>query len=527
MPTRRRLLQATVSALAAPSIARAGSGAQVLKVVPQADLGSLDPVWTTSYQTRDHGFLVFDTLFGLNSKFQASPQMAEGAVSEQDGTFWRVTLRDGLTFHDGSKVLARDAAASVRRWGTRDGFGQALLAACDEIGAPDDRTLTFHMKHPFPLLPDALAKAPPSMCPIMPERLATTDAYSQVTEMVGSGPYRYKADERVAGSMVVYERNTQYVPRADGIADGTAGPKVAWFDRVEWHIIPDPPTVAAALQEGEVDWWLTPDADLLPALRRRPKVTVETIWPTGLIATLRFNHLNPPFDNPAIRRAIIRAVSQTDYMIGMVGTDPSLWRDRVGYFCPGCSMASSTGMEALTSPRDLGAVRRALEQAGYANETVVVLTPTDIPSARALAEITADTLRQVGMKVQAPAMDWATLVQRRAKTDPVAQGGWSIFHTSWSGLDMVNPAAHVFLRGNGLAAAPGWPDSPRIEELRDAWFAAPDPSAQQALARLLQLQAFTDVPYIPLGQYFAPTAYQANLTGVLKGNPVFWNMKRT
>ena len=96
MPTRRRLLQATVSALAAPSIARAGSGAQVLRVVPQADLGSLDPVWTTSYQTRDHGFMVFDTLFGLNSKFQASPQMAEGAVSEQDGTLWRVTLRDGL-----------------------------------------------------------------------------------------------------------------------------------------------------------------------------------------------------------------------------------------------------------------------------------------------------------------------------------------------------------------------------------------------------------------------------------------------
>ncbi len=204
------------------------------------------------------------------------------------------------------------------------------------------------------------------MCPIMPERLATTDANVQVTEMVGSGPYRYKADERVAGSLVVYERNADYVPRGDGMADGTAGPKVAWFDRVEWHIIPDPATAAAALQEGEVDWWLTPDPDLLRSLRKRPKVTVETLWPAGLIATLRFNHLNPPFDNPAIRRAIIRAVSQTDYMIGMVGTDPSLWRDRVGYFCPGSAMANSGGMEALTGPRDLGAVRRALEQAGYA-----------------------------------------------------------------------------------------------------------------------------------------------------------------
>ncbi|WP_428484575.1 ABC transporter substrate-binding protein [Rhodopila sp.] len=525
MPTRRRILQASV-ALALPSIAR-GEDLQVLKVVPQADLASLDPVWTTSYQTRDHGFLVFDTLFGVDSRFQASPQMAEGAVSEADGRLWRITLRDGLRFHDGSKVLARDAAASVRRWGARDGFGQALLAACDEVAAADDRTLVFRLKRPFSLLPDALGKASPSLCPIMPERLAATDPFTQVTEMVGSGPYRYKPDERVAGSLVVYERNTDYIPRSGGTADGTAGPKVAHFDRVEWHIIPDPQTVAAAIQQGEVDWWLSPDADLLPVLRRQPDVTVETVWPTGFVATMRFNQLHPPFDNPAIRRAIIGAVSQADYMIGMVGTDPSLWRDRVGYFCPGTPMASTAGMAALTGPRDLGAVRAELAKAGYAGETVVILTPTDIASARALADITADMLRQIGMNVGAPAMDWATLVQRRVKTEPVGQGGWSLFHTSWSGLDMVNPAGHVFLRGNGRKAAPGWPDSPRIEALRDDWFAAPTPEAQQMIARQLQLQAFIDVPYIPLGQYFAPSAYRANLTGVLKGNPVFWNLRRT
>jgi peptide/nickel transport system substrate-binding protein len=384
----------------------------------------------------------------------------------------------------------------------------------------------FRLKRPFPLLPDALAKASPSMCPIMPERLARTDPFTQITEMVGSGPYRYKADERVAGDRVVYERNDAYVPRSDGTSDGTAGPKVAHFDRVEWHIIPDPATVASAMQQQEIDWWLVPDADLLPLLRRQPHTTVETVWPTGFIATMRFNQLTPPFDNPAIRRALIGAVSQPDYMIGMVGTDPALWRDQVGYFCPNTPMASNAGMEALTSRRDLDAVRKALADAGYKGEAVVVLTPTDIASAKALAEITADMLRKLGMTVEAPAMDWATLVQRRAKTDPVEKGGWSIFHTSWAGLDMINPAGHVFLRGNGRSAAPGWPSSPAIEALRDEWFAAPDLAAQQSVARRLQLQAFTDVPYIPLGQYFAPTAYQSNLTGVLKGNPVFWNVRR-
>ena len=234
----------------------------------------------------------------------------------------------------------------------------------------------------------------------------------------------------------------------------------------------------------------------------------------------------PPFDNAALRRAIIGAVTQSDYMTGMVGTDSSLWRDKVGYFCPGTPTASDAGMQALTSPRDLDAVKRVLSSAGYNGEKVVILTPTDIASARALADITADLLHRLGMNVEAPAMDWATLVQWRVKTDPVAQGGWSIFHTSWSGMDMLNPAGHVFLRGNGRAASPGWPDSPQIEALRNAWFAAPDEPAQRAIAEKLQLQAFQDVPYIPLGQYFAPTAYQANLSGVLTGSPVFWNVRR-
>ncbi len=523
---RRTFLASTAAALAAPAVAR-GETAQVLRFVPQADLAVLDPIWTTTYQTRDHGFLVFDTLFGLDSQYRPQPQMAEGAVSEDDGKTWRITLRPDLMFHDGTKVLARDCVACIRRWGARDGFGQALIAASDEIGAPDDRTIRFRLKTPFPLLPDALAKTPPSMCPIMPERLAVTDPYKQVTEMVGSGPFRYKADERVPGSRVVYERNTKYVPRSGGAPDGTAGPKVAHFDRIEWLIMPDAATVAAAMQQGEIDWWLTPDADLLVLLKQQRRLKVETVNPTGTIATLRFNHLNPPFDNAALRRAVLGAVEQSEYMIGAVGTDENLWRDQVGIFCPDTPLASKAGMAVLTGKRDIAQVRRAIEAAGYRGEKIVVLMPSDILWSRAAAEITADWLRRAGANVEAQAMDWATLVQRRAKTEPVEQGGWSIFHTGWSGLDMINPAGHVFLRGNGRAAAVGWPTSPRIEALRDAWFTAPDLAAQKALADQLQLQAFADVPYIPLGQYFIPTAYQANLSGMLQGSPVFWNIRRT
>jgi peptide/nickel transport system substrate-binding protein len=513
-------------ALTAPSIAL-GATNQVLKFVPQADLAVLDPVWTTTYQTRDHGFLVFDTLFGLDAAYNPQPQMAEGAVADADGKRWRITLRPGLLFHDGTKVLARDCVASIRRWGARDGFGQALLAATDEISAPDDKTLEFRLKYPFPLLPAALAKTPPSMCPMMPERLAVTDPYKQVTEMVGSGPFRYKADERVAGSLVVYERNSAYVPRPDGTPSGTAGPKIAYLDRIEWHIIPDDSTVAAALQRGEIDWWLAPGADLLPMLRGVPALKTEITIPTGFVATMRFNHLTPPFNNPAIRRAMLGGVEQSDYMIGMVGTDPALWHVPCGVFCPGTPLANDSGLEVLTSKRDLAKVKRDLAAAGYGGEKVVLLAPTDIASAKALADISADWMHKAGLNLQYEAMDWATLVQRRAKKEPVEQGGWNIFHTSWSGMDQLNPAGHIFLRGNGSAAAPGWPNSPRIEELRTQWFQAPDEAAQKRLAEQMQLQVFQDVPYVPLGQYLMPTSYQKNLTGMLPGNPVFWNIRRS
>jgi peptide/nickel transport system substrate-binding protein len=362
---RRAFLAATcATALAAPHIARAAN-ASVLKFVPQSDLGVLDPIWTQAYVTRNHGLMVFDTLYGTDSDFRAVPQMVEGHRTDDNGKTWTLTLRDGLAWHDGEKVLARDCVASLRRWGARDSFGQTLMAYTDELSAPDDRTIRFRMKRPFALLTDALGKPGSSVAVMMPERLAATDPFKQVPEMIGSGPFRFKADERVPGSLVVYERNAAYEPRPSGVPSFTAGPKIVHFDRIEWHVIPDAATAAAALQAGEVDWWEAPTPDLVPLLRRHRDVTAPVQDPTGFIGTMRFNQLNPPFDNPAIRRALLAAVSQQDFMQAAAGTDPATWRDGVGYFCPGTPMATDAGLSVLTSPRNLDAARRALAEAGY------------------------------------------------------------------------------------------------------------------------------------------------------------------
>ena len=520
---RRSFIAASAAALAAPALAQA---TRVLRFIPHADLTVLDPMWTTAYVTRNHAFMVYDTLFGQDNSFEPSPQMVEGVATENDGKLWTLTLRPGLQFHDGEPVRAQDCVASLQRWAKRDAFGAALMAATDELSAKGDKALTFRLKRPFPLLPAALSKTSPFVPAIMPERLANTDPYTQVTEMVGSGPYRFKADERIPGARVVYERFFGYKPREGGATEWTAGPKVANFDRVEWATIPDQATAAQALMAGEHDWWDYAAIDLVGLLARSKDVKVVVQEPSGQISTLRMNHLTAPFDNPAIRRALVGAVSQQDVMTAVASADPKMWRAGVGFFCPNTAMASDVGMAALTSKRDLPKVRQEIEAAGYKGEKVVLLGATDLPVLKAMGDVTADMMKQVGLNVDYIATDWGGVVTRRANKGPVGQGGWSAFCTAWAGTDQLDPAVHLSLRANGDKAWFGWPSDAKIEQLRSQWFEAPDVKAQARICAEIQQEAFQNVPYVPMGQYLQPTAYRTDLQGVLQGFALFWNVRR-
>ena len=525
---RRTFFQAGLgmAALARPAFAEVT--AQTLIFVPQVDLAILDPVFTRGSVTRNHGYLVFDTLYGIDDHFAAHPQMAAGHVIEDDGKLWTITLRDRLRFHDGSPVLARDCVASIRRWARADGFGQALMAVTEDISAPTDATIRFRLKTPFPLLAVALGKPGANMCPIMPERLASQPHNRQVTEMVGSGPFRFVAAERLAGARVVYEAFEGYVPRPAGGPVGlTTGPKVAQVKRVEWHVMPDAATAVAALRQGEVDWIEQISADLLPVLRRDAGIATAVKDPEGSIGFIRFNHLQPPFDNPAIRRALLGAIDQAASMIAVAGEDASLWRDGVGFFTPGSPMANDAGIEVMTAPRDLAKVRRDLAAAGYRGERVVMLGAADLPTLNALSEVTADALRRAGVDLDHQVMDWGTVLSRLGSREPIEKGGWNLYCSSTDGANMLNPAAHAAIRGNGTAAPGyGWPTAPKLEELRSAWFDAPTLAEQQRLCRAMQVQAWQDVPYIPAGLFLQSTAYRRTVSGVIPGFPAFYNIRK-
>src|ERR1019366_3484360 len=264
---RRDILKTTAAvstALTLPNIGQA-QGAKTVTFVPHADLASLDPVWTTADITRNYSLAVFDTLFAYDAQFNVQPQMVEGVKTESDGKTWELTLRDGLKFHDGEKVLARDCVATIKRFASRDPFGQAMMKRVAEITAPSDNVIQFRMNKPFPLLPNALAQV---YCAIMPTRLAETDPLKQIPEAIGSGPFRFLADERIPGQRVIFANNEAYVPRSSGVPSFNAGPKVVNIDRVVWTFIPDPATAEAALAQGEIDWWENPTIDLIPQIKK-------------------------------------------------------------------------------------------------------------------------------------------------------------------------------------------------------------------------------------------------------------------
>ena len=521
---RRKAIAFAASALAMPAVGR-GATARTLRYVPHANLANLDPIWSTQLISRIHGFMVYDTLYGTDAELRPHPQMAAGHVLENEGRTCTVMLRDGLHFHDGEPVLARDCVASLHRWMKRSPVGQTLDSQLDVLDAPDDRRLRFRLKKPFPSLFAALGSVASPVPFVMPERLARTDPFAQITEVTGSGPFRFKADEFVTGSFVVYERNPGYVPASSGVPSLTAGPKVVHLERVEWHVIPDAATASAALQAGEIDWYENPSPEIAAQLRRRRDLTVERMDRLPYLGILRFNHLLPPFDDVRARQALLPAISQTDFMTAIVGPDPTMYRDDVGIFPPETPLASHTGLAPLMGPRDLEKAKRLLRAAGYDGQTVrfigthegLVAGPT---------ELAADLLRRVDLNLDYAVSDLATWIRRRTSREPIQNGGWSVFVTATPGFELASPASHAPLRANGTAAWPGWPSIPKLEAMREAWLDASDLSDQQRIASEIQGVAMEELPFVPLGAFWSNTALRRDLTDRVAGFPIFWNIRR-
>jgi peptide/nickel transport system substrate-binding protein len=506
----------------------AGASAQsVLRIVPQADLKNLDPVWTTATETSSHGYMIYDVLFALDKSLLPKPQMVESWSKSADGMTWKFKLRPGLAFHDGTPVEAKDAVQSLKRWAVRMVSGMTLMQHVADVVVTSPLEFEIKLKSTFaPVLEQLSNPAVPLF--VMREDEAKTDPFKQVEKYIGSGPFTFDKADWVPGSKVVYKRNPAYRPRADA-PDGLAGGKHAKVDRVEWTWIPDPNIAASALIAGEVDAVAVPANDLLPKLKAAKNVTVKILDQLGAHAIVRVNHLVPPFNNPKIREAMLWSVDQKEYLAAMVG-NPEVEKVCWAIFVCGTPLESSAGLGAWAKGRDIAKAKALLAEAGYKGERVVLMDPTDQPLIHAATLVTAQNLKAIGMNVELQATDWSTLAARRPIKDHPDQnrGGWHIFHTTGPGLAQANPL------GNSVVPTPcdgknyaGWPCDDALEKARLSFIAADTPQKQKAVVDEVQTHFYRVLPYIILGQFMAPVAYSNNLAGVLEApRLVLWNVEK-
>jgi len=520
---------ASVIAFAALAAAAPTQAQSVLKMVPQADLRVLDSVYTTVTITNNYSRMVYDVLFAMDSKLVPKPQMVESYKTSDDKLTWTFVLRPGLKFHDGSAVTSKDVVASFKRWQNRAVDGKVLMARTAAFETPDDRTFVFKLKQPYGMMLETLGGAANTLF-VMREKDAATDAFAEVKESVGSGPFKFIREAWVPGAMVAFAKNPDYVPRSDP-PDGQAGGKIVKVDRVEWPYIPDTNTAVAALQRGEVDMVEVISHDMIPALSKDPNIQLLTPDPIGFQATIRPNHLVPPFNNPKARQALFLIGEQTDYLTAMVGSDKQYQKVCFAPFICGSPGESNVGIDAV-SKKNVAKAKQLFAEAGYKGDPIVIMTPTDQFLIHTMTLVTAQLLREAGINVDLQAMDWGAVTQRRLnKNDPKTdRAGWHIAQTTWPGRIQSNPFFNLF------ASTPcdgrnswGLPCDEEMEKIRLSYLEAANADERKKIIDALQAKFLEVVPYVPVGQFTRPVAYRKELKGIVPNSwdITLWNIEKT
>ncbi len=518
----------TAAALAIPlssGLAGTAGAETTLRVVMHSDLKIVDPIWTTAYMSRNYGYMVYDTLFAMDAETNIHPQMVDSHTVSDDKLTYTFTLRDGLKWHDGAAVKSEDAIASIQRWGSKDSMGQKLMEFVKEMKVVDDKTFQFVLNEPYGLVLASLAKPSSNVPFIMPKRVADTPASEQITDYTGSGPFVFSADEWKPGDVAVFVKNEDYVPRSETASWG-AGGKVVNVDRVEWVSIKDHQTAVNALIEGEVDYLESPPTDLLPLMEAEEAVTTEILNPLGNQFMFRLNHLHPPFNDVKARRAALAAINQVDFLQAVIG-NPDYYQECPAMFVCGTSLATDKGTE-IVMKSDIDLAKKLLSESSYDGTPIVVMQSTDVDVLNNLGPVAADKLKRAGFNVDLQAMDWQTLVARRAKKEVPSEGGWNVFMTSWTAADILNPIMAAGYNAGGDKAWFGWPDDAEMEKLRDRFARETNADEQKLIAEAIQVRAMEIVTHAHGGQWYRPAAWRGDkVSGVLGGPfPVFWGLTK-
>jgi peptide/nickel transport system substrate-binding protein len=504
-------------------VGAAPAAAQTIKAVMHSDVKILDPIWTTAYIQRNFGYMVWDTLFAMDEKFDVKPQMLDKYDLSADKLTWSFTLRDGLVWSDGKPVTSEDCIASIKRWAAKDSMGQKMMGSVADFEKVDDKTFKMKMKEPYGLVLQSLGKPSSNVPFMMPKKTAETDANTQikVEDVIGSGPFVFEAKP---GEKVVFTKNKTYKPRAEP-PSGLAGGKVVKVDRVEWIAMPDSQTQIAALQNGEIDMIEQPSTDLLPLLAKDKNVKLVDFNPLGNQYVMRFNQVQKPFDNAKIRHAVMVAFGEEDFLKATIG-DSKYYKVCKAVFICGTPLASDEGMADVLN-QNAAKAKELLKEAGYDGTPVVLLQSTDLQVLTNLAPVAKSQLEAAGFKVDMQSSDWQSVVARRVKKEAPSAGGWNLMLTSWVAADILNPVMAGFFNASCDKAMFGWPCDPEIEKMRDGFSKEGDPAKQKQIAIDLQKYWVDHPTHVILGQWYQPAVLRTSLDGMMVAPaPVFWNMTK-
>lgn len=518
---RRAGFLGALSVAVALGAAGAGRAETTLRTVLEAEIVTLDPYFTTAYITRTFGFMVYDTLFASDAAGAFKPQMVDTWSVSEDRLTWRFTLRDGLRFHDGAPVTAADCVASLRRWATRSGLGGRLLEVTASLEALDARTFELKLREPYGLVIDTLGTTSSPSPFIMPARLAATPGTTPLTEFVGSGPFMYSRADHRPGDRMLLRRNPTYAARAEP-PDFLAGGKVAKVDVLDIRVVPDGTTGTAALAAGEVDYMQYAPFDLIEQIERNRALRLMNFTgPHMFTGQYRINTAAPPFDDPAIRRVLLRLVDQGDVLAGL-GLDKRFSQPCDAFFICGSSYETHAGTELLRDP-SIEAAKAALKATAYKGEPVIVMVASDLEAPRVSSTILAGRLKEAGFTVDLQVIDWAALLARRTK-----KAGWSVFGVHALGLDLSSPLTSSGINFNCKdVGTAGFMCDRRMGVLFEAFAREPDLAKRRDIAGQIQSIVYGEGLVVPFGQFAQPAAYRANVTGLIASAiPVFWNVEK-
>jgi peptide/nickel transport system substrate-binding protein len=507
-------------------LAQPASAQKVLKVVPRTEVKVFDPHQSGVNETTMHVAMVYDSLFTWDLSLVSRPQMVGDYQISQDKLTYTFKLRPGLKFHDGTPVTTKDVVATLHRQFKRDTQIQKLVDVVAAIERIDDQSFALKLKEPFGFVEYLISGAKSVDDGILREKEALVDAYTPITEYIGSGPFVFNRAEYAPGARLVYDKNKDYVPRSEP-PNGFSGGKVVKLDRVQFTVIPDTATAYAALRAGEVDFLDAPSLDLISTVEKDPNIVVGEVWPVDTYGVIRPNHLHPPFNNVKARMALAYMSNQVDYMTAAYG-DKKWWIECYAFWVCGTPNGTEAGSDPFRKP-NLELARQLVKESGYDGRKLIIIGGADIPAYNAMSLLTAEKMKSIGFNVELQMTDWGSVAGRRAKKDAPEQGGWNIFHTTANGAHLASPitSPSTIMTCDGKNFV-GWPCDEVVEKMRDQYMKEGDPAKQKALVEAMHKRLWEVIPYVPLGQFKQPFIWRKNVTGVVRaGTLVFWNIDKS